>query len=109
MANKIGPVDQNTIGKLGAKAGESVSENRGSSRSEAQAGARSHATKGDDTVALTGRAQLLERLEKSLDTLSPVDSTRVAEVRTAIMNGDYVLDSDAIANAMMRFERLLGD
>ncbi len=54
-------------------------------------------------------AELLERLEKSLASLPSVDSVRVAEVRAAIENGEYEADPDAIAEAMIRFERSLGE
>tara|TARA_R110002049_G_scaffold54526_10_gene151747 strand:- start:881 stop:1210 length:330 start_codon:yes stop_codon:yes gene_type:complete len=109
MANKIGPVDPGTIGKLGNKPGEATTENKVSGGQEPPNPASGRFAKTEDTVELTGRAQLLERLEQSVDTLSPVNEARVAEVRAAIENGEYELDSDAIANAMLRFERLLGD
>ena len=63
-----------------------------------------------DTKRLTAETyRLLERLEKSLADLPAVDATRVAEVKAAIENGDYEIDADAIADAMIRFERSLGE
>ncbi len=109
MTNRIGPVDQNMIGKIGSKIDETTTTNR---VSQDKGQARSDAGRADtteDTVALTNRAQLLERLEKSLETLPAVDSQRVAEIRTAIENGDYEIDAQAIADAMLRFERTLGE
>lgn len=107
MANKIGSVDQATIGKLGKKPAETAADNRvapergAHARSDRPAGAH-------DTVELTGRAKLLARLEASLDTASSVDEARVDQLRSAIENGEYELDAASIADAMLRFERLLG-
>lgn len=109
MANKIGPVDHGAVGKVGKKPAEPVADNRISSTRDARGAQRGIAAGAEDTVELTGRAQLLERLEKSLDALSPVDAARVSEIRMAIENGDYKLDSASIAEAMLRFERLLGE
>lgn len=106
MDNKIGPVDRSLAGKAGKKTGETVTDARVTA-APLQGGGGGQTARTDDTVALTGRAQLLERLEKSLEPLSPVDSARVAEIRSAIENGEYTLDSAAVAEAMLRFERLL--
>ncbi len=62
-----------------------------------------------DTVQLTSNAKLLERLDKSLASLPDINEARVAEIKTAIENGDYEIDADAVAAAMLRFERSLGD
>lgn len=108
MTNKIGPVDQSMIGKIGNK----IDETGDTTRASADKGAGTSATGGRDaardTVELTSGARLLERLEKSLESLPTVDSQRVAEIRSAIENGDYQIDAKAIADAMIRFERSLG-
>ena len=109
MTNRIGPVDPNTIGKIGNSVDETSSTSPvspGKGRQDAAAGPA--AAKGD-TVKLTSGAQLLERLEKSLDALPAIDSQRVAEVRSAIENGDYEIDAQAIADAMIRLERSFGE
>lgn len=109
MANKIGSVDQGVVGKAGKKP-VGVSPDSAVSRGNGgQDGAGVRAARSDDTVALTGRAQLLERMEKSLETLSPVDAARVEQIRAEIGSGDYALDAAGIAEAMLRFDRLLGD
>jgi flagellar biosynthesis anti-sigma factor FlgM len=41
--------------------------------------------------------------------LPAVDSARVAEIKSAIENGDYQIDSDAIAEAMIRLDRSFGE
>lgn len=108
MTNRIGPVDQNMIGKVGTKVDETTTS-RVSSDKGARESAAGRSESNQDTVALTSRAQLLERLEKSLQSLPAIDSERVAEIRSAIESGDYEIDAKAIADAMLRFERTLGD
>lgn len=108
MANKIGSVDQAAIGKLGKKPAEAAAENRVAPDRAALHGRADRPAGAHDTVELTGRAKLLARLEASLDTASSVDEARVEELRSAIANGDYELDSASIADAMLRFERVLG-
>ena len=73
-----------------------------------KATAASPASSGD-TVNLTSSAKLLERLDKTLASLPAVDSERVAEIKAAIENGDYQIDADAIADAMIRLDRSLGE
>ena len=101
-------MDPSSIGKAGGKLNETsaskVSDDK-AAPSSASAGAASRG----DTVELTSHAKLLERLDKTLATLPAVDDVRVAEIKTAIENGEYEIDADAIADAMLRFERSLGE
>ena len=109
MTNKIGPVDQTMIGKIGNKIEESGSPARVVPDKSGADSAAARADSARDTVQLTDRAQLLERLEQSLKSLPAVDSQRVSEIRTAIENGNYEIDASAVADAMLRFERALGE
>jgi len=109
MANRIGPMDQALIGKVGNK----VDETSVSRKVSRDSGSTGSPTKGpastNDVVELTSSGQLLERLEKSLASLPAIDSARVAEIKAAIEKGQYQIDADAIAEAMIRFEQSLGD
>jgi negative regulator of flagellin synthesis FlgM len=58
-----------------------------------------------ETVELTSSAKLLERLEKTLASLPEIDRARVEAVKTAIENGDYQIDADRIADALLRADR----
>ncbi|MDJ0700124.1 MAG: flagellar biosynthesis anti-sigma factor FlgM [Woeseiaceae bacterium] len=101
-------MDPSSIGKAGNKLNEtSASKVSKDSAAPSEQGA-STVAKGD-TVQLTSNAKLLERLDKSLASLPDINEARVAEIKTAIENGDYEIDADAIAAAMLRFERSLGD
>lgn len=102
-------MDPGSLNKLGNKIDETgtsrkiANDPRKSKAAAADAGPR------NDTVELTSGAKLLERLEKSLASLPDVDSARVAEIKAAIENGNYEIDADAIASAMIRLERSLGE
>ena len=108
MTNRIGPVDPGAIGKAGNKVDEAGTSRKVSGGSSAPAAPQGRAAS-NDTVELTSGAKLLERLEKSLAALPDVDSARVAEVKAAIENGEYQIDADAIASAMIRLEKSFGE
>jgi len=101
-------VDPGAIGKAGNKVDETSTSRKITGDAGAADAPQSRATT-SDTVELTSGAKLLERLEKSLAGLPDVDSARVAEVKLAIENGEYRIDADAIADAMIRFERSFGE
>lgn len=62
-----------------------------------------------DTVVLTERAQLLERLEKTAAALPVIDRARVDAVKADIAAGKYEIDADNIADILLRAEREFGD
>ncbi len=101
-------MDPSSIGKAGNKLNE-TSASKVSSDAQAPSSKGSAPASKSDTVELTSHAKLLERLDKALASLPAVDDARVAEVKAAIENGEYEIDADAIADAMLRFERSLGE
>lgn len=109
MTNRIGPVDQGALGKLGNKVEDTASSSKSGSSTAATGSPAASQAPTNDTVELTSGAKLLERLERTLEALPSVDSARVAEVKAAIENGEYQIDTDAIAEAMIRLERTLGE
>ncbi|MDJ0813873.1 MAG: flagellar biosynthesis anti-sigma factor FlgM [Woeseiaceae bacterium] len=109
MTNRIGPMDHGAISKTGSKVEDTSVERKVGNDTNVSRDSRQESISSGDTVNLTSSAKLLERLEKTLATLPTVDESRVAEVKSAIENGDYEIDSGAIADAMLRFERSLGD
>jgi negative regulator of flagellin synthesis FlgM len=109
MSNRINPMDQGLLGKIGNKTGETGTARKvDGGPSVSGQGAPQSATSGD-TVELTSKAKLLERLEKSLASVSEVDASRVAEVRQQIENGEYEIDAEKIAESMLRLDRELDD
>lgn len=101
-------MDPSAIGKSGNKIDDAGSTRKVSGNASASQGPKQPVS-ASDTVELTSSAKLLERLEKTLASLPDIDSGRVAEVRNAIENGEYEIDADAIADAMIRFDRSLGE
>lgn len=61
-----------------------------------------------DTVQLTSSALLLGKLEEAIRGMPTVDSERVAALKAAIEGGSYEVDSAAVAEGLLRFERELG-
>ena len=57
-----------------------------------------------DRVTLTNTASRLQNIEQQLSNASSIDNARVAEVQSAISNGDYNVDADRIADKMLAFE-----
>lgn len=104
MANRIGPVDQGALGKIGNKVDGTGGTRKISGDSSASAGVSKNRAPAHDTVDLTTSAKLIEQLDKTLASSPDTDIARIAEVRTAIENGNYTIDADAIADAMIRFE-----
>lgn len=102
-------MDQGSIGKLGNKVEDTrPTRSAGGEKQDGRADS-SPSSVGGDTVNLTSGAQLLSRLQDSLAAAPAVDSAKVAEVKAAIASGNYEIDTSAIADAMLRFERALGD
>jgi len=109
MTNRIGPMDQGTLGKIGTKVDEAGASSKVTTDKAVAEKAPASPASTSDTVNLTSSAKLLERLDKTLASLTSIDETRVAEIKTAIENGDYQIDADAIADAMIRLDRSIGD
>ncbi|MDH5601126.1 MAG: flagellar biosynthesis anti-sigma factor FlgM [Gammaproteobacteria bacterium] len=76
------------------------------SRNEASIGGSTekNSSEAGDRVTLTDTASRLKDIEQQLNKSSSVDNTRVAEVQSAITNGDYNVDADRIADKMLAFE-----
>jgi len=102
-------MDQGTLGKVGNKVDEAGTGSKVAKTSAAPEKASASPASPTDTVNLTSNAKLLERLDKTLASLPAVDSGRVAEIKAAIENGDYQIDADAIADAMIMLDRSLGE
>ena len=102
-------MDQGTMGKISNKVDETATSNKVVPNSLAPNKPASSPIANDDTVNLTSSAKLLERLDKTLESLPAINAERVAEIKHAIENGDYEINVDAIADAMVRLDRILGE
>ncbi len=104
MSDRINPVDQGMLGKIANKVGEAGTAKKVDSNPSAPGRESPSAAVSTDTVELTSSAKLLERLEKTLASIPDVDQTRVDAVKSQIENGQYSIDSDQIAEAMLRLD-----
>jgi len=103
-------MDQGILGKIGTKVDEAGTSSKVSTdKAVADKATTASPAASNDRVNLTSSAKLLERLDKTLASLPAVDSGRVAEIKAGIENGDYQIDADAIADAMIRLDRSLGE
>jgi negative regulator of flagellin synthesis FlgM len=111
MSNRIDQMAHGLLGKIAenSSAGAKKVGDAGAStpaaavKSAADGAAAGHPA--GETVDLTSSGQLLERLEKTLASLPEIDRSRVDAIKTAIENGEYEIDAERIASALLRSER----
>lgn len=58
----------------------------------------------DSSVKLSDQAQQLKAIESRLQELPVVDSEKVAQIKQAISNGTYQMDSGRIADKLLALE-----
>jgi len=61
-----------------------------------------------DNVELTGTAKKLQQAEKLIADTGDVNEQKVAEVKLAIQNGSYRVDSEQVANKLLAMDEALG-
>lgn len=108
MSNRINPMDQRLLGKIGDKIGETGTTKAVNPDSPVRGSESAQKAGTGDTVELTSSAKLLERLEKTLASMPEIDTARVAAVKAQIENGDYQIDVESIADALIRTDKEIG-
>ena len=109
MTNRIGPVDPTTINKASNKLEDASAKSKVSDNAPSRLpGSNDPGTSGD-TVELTQNAKLLQSIVQTVADAPAVDQQRVEAVKTAIQNGEYQVNADAIADALIRADRLFGE
>lgn len=109
MSNRIDPMHHGIVNKSGNKVSESSSGAKVQPAGSADPGNSTAKTTLRDTVVLTDRSQLLERLEKTAAHSPTFDQARVDAVKQDIASGNYQVDVDNIADILLRFEQDPGD
>lgn len=106
MSNRIDQMAQGLLGKIAENSSAGARKVGGTAASAPGKtdNPSTDATARGDIVELTSSARLLERLEKTLASLPEIDRARVDAVKTAIENGEYQIDADKIATALLRSE-----
>ncbi len=69
--------------------------------------ANSSNNRGSDTVSLTDGAARLQSIQARLANVPIVDSQRVDNIRQALNEGGYQIDTNAIADRLLAFESSL--
>ncbi|MCI3944745.1 flagellar biosynthesis anti-sigma factor FlgM [Pseudomonas syringae] len=57
-----------------------------------------------ETFSLSSEAQQLQKITDKLNDLPTVNSSRVAELKQAIADGSYKVDSNRVASKLLNFE-----
>ncbi|WP_323937636.1 flagellar biosynthesis anti-sigma factor FlgM [Aeromonas caviae] len=57
-----------------------------------------------DSVSLTSEAQQLQQMQKTLNTASTGNESRVESLKKAVASGEYKVNSETVARKMFSFE-----
>ena len=105
MVNEVNGTSQSVIQSLGHnQKSEQVNsqDNPAKSRSSAT---DTPSTSTDVSLSTTG--ELINRLEAQVKSEPVVDTQRVNQIRAAILDGTYQVDSNRIADKFMQFESMM--
>ena len=103
-------MDQGQLGKIAGKTGEAASSGKLNDTSNAKnAVSPLKPAGGEDTVEITRNAKLLEQAESRLSALPGVDRARVDAVKAQIENGEYEVNAENVARAILKTDRELSD
>ncbi len=61
-----------------------------------------------DAVSLSNQGKAIGEMHNNMVSTPSFDSAKVAAIKEAIANGSYVVDSEKLADNMMKFEQELG-
>lgn len=100
--NSIGGNSTPTDQRSGATQGVERNEPRADGKQQPTAAGESN-----DTVQISSQAVDLQALEKQINDLPDVDSTRVSELRDQIANGEFEIDGARVADKILSFESQL--
>jgi len=87
--------------------------NRAPARSSSDASSSSSSTSSassakQDSVSLSNQSRAMGEMHNDMTTTPSFDSAKVAAIKEAIANGSYVVDSEKLADNIMKFEKELG-
>lgn len=63
-------------------------------------------TLADDTVQLSGAAQVLKEQEAKISQMPDIDMDKVEQIKQAIAAGEYKIDTEKLASNMMQMDAL---
>lgn len=100
------PNGPNGAGRSGQTAGAAGKREAGSVNSTAGQPTAAQGSQSEPTssVSLSAQAQQLKAIEESLRDLPEVDNERVSQIKQAIADGSYKIDSSRIADKLLSLE-----
>jgi negative regulator of flagellin synthesis FlgM len=105
VATKIGGANSSPV-QVGT--GKAAGRTAVSGTTAPSSASQSDSTESIGSARISGSARQLAELEQSLQALPAVDEARVSEVRLALDNGTYTVDSGRVADQLLQMERDLG-
>ncbi|MDX1573399.1 MAG: flagellar biosynthesis anti-sigma factor FlgM [Methylophaga sp.] len=96
--SEINNIKTNTPGSVNNPRSNAVDDKNATSKTSNDAAPAS------DKFSLTDDANQLQALQEMIASMPDVDKQRIADLRNAIENGDYQVDSQKLAQNMIDFE-----
>ncbi|MFM1663893.1 flagellar biosynthesis anti-sigma factor FlgM [Aeromonas salmonicida] len=98
----------NNINNLANNRLQSTGNSQGANTKQATSSPDNRAaTVKTDSVSLTNEAQQLQQMQKNLNSASTGNESRVESLKKAVANGEYQVNSEAVAKKMFSFESTL--
>ena len=94
----------NNINNLANNRLQNTATSQGATKSTTSAEGNRAATVKTDSVSLTSEAQQLQQMQKTLNTVSTGNESRIESLKKAVASGEYKVDSEAVAKKMFSFE-----
>ena len=95
----------NNINNLANNRLQNSGSNQGVATKSATSSESSRATTvKSGSVSLTSEAQQLQQMQKTLNTASTGNESRVESLKKAVASGEYKVNSEAVARKMFSFE-----
>ena len=101
-------IDSNHITGAGASRGRASTTAATAASSPAAPTTPNSPAKTADSVQLSSQAQTMSRIESGIKSSPDVDSAKVEAIKTAIAEGRFEINAEAIADKMLNQESLLG-
>lgn len=103
MTNKISgyPTTEPVTAIKGSSSSAAVVD-KSQTESSSSAAKTTHAA---DQVTLTSNARTLQKVEDRIAKAPTVDTAKVAQVKQAVSDGSYQVDSGRVADKLLQFER----
>ncbi|WP_295472597.1 flagellar biosynthesis anti-sigma factor FlgM [uncultured Pseudomonas sp.] len=103
------PIDFSRLGNSQPVSGASrtgSTKETGKADAQSPVGASADVKSAGESVHLSSEAQQLQSITDKLRDLPTVNSARVAELKQAIADGSYKVDSNRLAGKLLNFEAL---